>query len=347
MRSLRLVVNVGLAGFAGIAGAVGVGGCTSSLRSGPLTSPHVLAPAASAGFPGPAVAEPLPVACGTSPVDVGRIADPQLNEISGVVESRRNPALLFVHNDSGDSPRFFAIDRRGQVLAELELPSVPLLVDAEDIAIGPGPAGASFIYLGDTGNNFASFGLGIPRRKAVLYRVPEPDVPLSTRDAKIPIENVLPIVFTFPRGARDVEAFFIDPPSGDLFMLSKQSDHRSQLLRASAAVLAGGGGELELVGELGFGRASVPGSTMPTAASVSRDGGLILVRTYESVLLFRRAAGELVGSALARAPEVLPAPRERQGEAISFVDADSAFLTISEGVKPALKCARLPHKTER
>ena len=258
-----------------------------------------------------------------------------------MVESRKDPRVLFVHNDSGDLPRFFALDRAGQVLAELVLETVPLLIDAEEIAIGPGPGGGNFIYLGDTGNNFASFGQGIPRRKAVLYRIPEPEIPLSARHLKIPLREVFPIVFTFPRGARDVEAFFLDPASGDLFIISKQPDGHSQILGADAAMLAAGGGELRFLGELVFGQAPLPGSTMPTAASISRDGNAILVRTYSSVFLFRRAAGESVLSALTGAPVSQPSPQERQGEAISFVDGDSAFVTISEGVKPAINCVAL------
>jgi hypothetical protein len=265
----------------------------------------------------------------------------QLNEISGVVESHKNPEVLFVHNDSGDSPRFFAINRGGAILAELRLETVPLLIDAEDITIGRGPGGASFIYLGDTGNNFASFGQGIPRRKAVLYRIPEPDIPSSARNLKVPLREAFPIVLTFPRGARDVEAFFIDPVSGDLFAISKQPDGYSQVLTASAAQLAGGGGELVLLGELRFGTEPLPGSTMPTSASISPDGQGILVRTYSSVFFFSRRNGEPPMSALARAPLSYPSATEQQGEAIAFVDDATAFITISEGIKPAVNCVSL------
>jgi hypothetical protein len=289
----------------------------------------------------PEASAPEPVECGALPREIGRLGDTELNEISGVVESRKDPRVLFVHNDSGDSPRFFAIDRRGQVLVELVLEQLPLLLDAEEIAIGPGPGGGSFVYLGDTGNNFASMGLGIPRRKAVIYRIPEPEVPVAARQLKVVVQEVFPIVFTFPKGAQDVEAFFVDPRSGDLVMIAKQGDGRSQVLGATAATLAAGGGELVWLGELRFGQPPLPGNPMPTAASISRDGSAILVRTYSSVFLFARAVGESVQSALSRPPRELPAPRETQGEAISFVDEDGAFLTISEGVKPAINCARI------
>jgi hypothetical protein len=308
----------------------------------PLSAPPA---AASSAAPSEQTATaPLPGArpvCDATPREIGRLRDPQLNEISGVVESRKDPRVLFVHNDSGDSPRFFAIDRAGVVLAELVLESVPLMIDAEEIAIGLGPGGAQFIYLGDTGNNFASFRQGIPRREAVLYRISEPDISLTWHAQKLAVKEAFPIVFTFPKGARDVEAFFVDPQTGELFMISKQPDGYSQILSASAAMLAAGGGKLTLRGELRFGLPPLLGSTMPTAASISRDGSAILVRTYSSVFLFPRNAGEPVPAALSRAPIAEPSPLEPQGEAISFVDGDSAFVTISEGIKPPIHCAAL------
>lgn len=283
-----------------------------------------------------------PAECAASPRPIGRLREAQLDEISGVVESHKDPRVLFVHNDSGDSPRFFAINRQGEVLAELLLEQVPVLLDAEELALGPGPGGGSFVYLGDTGNNFASMGLGIPRRKAVIYRIPEPEVPLTARHQRVQVTDVFPIVFTFPKGAQDVEAFVVDPRSGDLLMIGKRGDGRSQLLGASAAMLAAGGGELTWLSELRFGEPPLPGNPMPTSASISRDGSAILVRTYSSVFLFARAAGESLPSALSRAPRELTAPAEQQGEAISFVDQDRAFLTISEGVGAAINCSRLP-----
>lgn len=279
--------------------------------------------------------------CRALPHAVGHVLDVRLDEISGLVESHHTPGVFFVHNDSSDSARFFALDRAGQVLAELVLETVPTLIDAEDIALGPGPGGESFVYLGDTGNNFASSGLGIPRLKSVIYRIPEPRVPLSARGSKLSLHEAFPIVLTFPEGARDIEAFFVDPTSGELLLIGKQSDGRSQVLSASPELMAAGGGKLQTVGELRFGREPLPGSPTPTAASISRDGSAILIRTYTSVFLFRRHAGESVMHALGRAPSRLPSPAEQQGEAIGFAESDRSFLTISEGLEPAVHCARI------
>ncbi len=299
-----------------------------------------LAVPATPEAPGAAVSLATSRPCGALPLEVGRVKSDELDEISGLAESRYAPGIFYAHNDSGDDARLFAIERSGRVLAELELRSVPRFVDAEDIAVGPGPGGGSFIYVADTGNNFALLGVGIPRRKAVIYRTPEPRVSRSGGQ-RLTVNETLSIVLTFPHGARDVEAMLVDPLDASLLLLSKERDGRSQLLAASAHVLAAGGGELELVGELRFGQEPLPGDPMPTAASISRDGLSILVRTYSSVFLFRREPGESMLAALKRAPKRLPSPREPQGEAISFSDGDTAFITVSEGEHPALWCTTL------
>jgi hypothetical protein len=317
-------------------------GC-SALRATPWPEPNAPAPAPVSVAPPPAkTAENPPTSpCPATPSAIGRVRDPQLDEISGVVESWRDPRVLFVHNDSGDTPRFFAIDRQGELLAELTLKTVPILLDAEDIAAGPGPAGASFLYLGDTGNNFASMGLGIPRRKAVIYRIPEPPVPITARHARLELTEAFPIWLSFPDGARDVEAFFVDPTNGDLILIGKQPDGVSQILLAPAALVAAGGGELSLLGQLRFGQAPLSGNPMVTSASIKRDGSAILIRTYSSVFLFDRLTGESIMAALGRPPRVLPSPPERQGEAIGFVDHDQGYLTISEGKNSALNCGAI------
>lgn len=322
------------------------------MRSEPLFVAALVACSASAPPPPPSAPGPqlaaagksaaTEAACGAAPTAIGRVQDSELNEISGVVEGRRSPGVFFVHNDSGDSPRLFAIDRRGALLAELVLATVPMLLDAEDIAIGPAPDGAWFLYLGDVGNNFASMGVGIPRRKAVLHRFAEPEVSTQARGSRIAIRDAFPITFTFPDGARDVEAFVIDPLSGDLLVVAKQGDGHSQILSAPAAMLAAGGGQLHLEHVLVFGRGDLPGSPMPTSASISRDGRSMLIRTYTSTFLFRRQGRESLAAALRRAPQQLPTANEHQGEAVGFADGDSAFMTISEGVKPAINCTLLP-----
>jgi hypothetical protein len=48
-------------------------------------------------------------------VHVGRVTHPPVDEMSGIVRSPQDDNVWWVHNDSGDAPRLFAIDRTGAV----------------------------------------------------------------------------------------------------------------------------------------------------------------------------------------------------------------------------------------
>src|SRR6476660_5572829 len=83
---------------------------------------------------------------------VGTIASNALAETSGIAASRRASGVWWVHNDSGDRARVFAIGNDGRDLGEFDLAGAAA-VDWEDIAVGPGPsAGTSSLYLADIGD---------------------------------------------------------------------------------------------------------------------------------------------------------------------------------------------------
>ena len=67
---------------------------------------------------------------------VGKLSEEELDEVSGLVASRAQSDLLWVHNDSGDGPRVFALDLSGRVRLEVTLRGADA-VDFEDLAIGP------------------------------------------------------------------------------------------------------------------------------------------------------------------------------------------------------------------
>ncbi|NLT76895.1 MAG: hypothetical protein GXX98_10255, partial [Planctomycetes bacterium] len=71
-------------------------------------------------------------------VEAGIVRTPLIQEASGLVASRKNPGVLWVHNDSGDTARVFAIDTRGNLLGVCSVTGAKAR-DWEDIAIGPGP----------------------------------------------------------------------------------------------------------------------------------------------------------------------------------------------------------------
>ena len=279
----------------------------------------------------------------------GEIADPALDELSGLVASRRHPGVLWAHNDSGATAEVFAVSDTGAALGTYDLPGAQN-IDWEDIAVGPGPdAGVSYLYVGDIGGN------AVERPEVVVYRVPEPtDAPDGTGGT---LSGVEPLTLRFPDGPADSEALFVDPLNGDLYLITKSFSGASTVLRAAAAALSAGSvTDLEAVAELQLADTgpydpafpfALP-STMVTAADISPDGSTILVRSYQQVLAFSRAPGVSVGEAMVGPPCAAPQVAEVQGEAIAFsADGDSYFtstevqLPIELGALPAGTLAAL------
>ena len=57
----------------------------------------------------------------SDPITAGTIAFDPLNEISGLAVSRAHPGVIWTHNDSGDTPRMFAIGGAGAFLGEVTI----------------------------------------------------------------------------------------------------------------------------------------------------------------------------------------------------------------------------------
>ena len=103
-------------------------------------------------------------------VDLGIIQSSQIKEASGIAASRKNPGVLWTHNDSGGKNRLFAFDTLGSNLGYYMLAGAQNH-DWEDIALGPA-AGTndSYLYVADIGDNSLS------RDVKFIYRVREPRV---------------------------------------------------------------------------------------------------------------------------------------------------------------------------
>jgi len=95
---------------------------------------------------------------------VAALQAPEIAESSGLVASRMNQGILWLHNDSGDSARLvrFSGDGAERQLISLGEPGdvrtytpPPIeAIDWEDVAIGPGPLTMTdYLYVGDIGDN--------------------------------------------------------------------------------------------------------------------------------------------------------------------------------------------------
>lgn len=256
---------------------------------------------------------------------LGELKTDKLNEISGIVESRRNIGVLWLHNDAGDSPRLFAVGLAGNLLAEVAVPGAKA-EDWEDVAVGPGPlASKPYLYIADTGDNAAS------RDQVTVYRAPEPLIDPGLGGVQTSLEQVESFAFRYPDGPRDAEALMVDPLSGDLFVVSKESDGKSKLYRAKAPLQPGSAVEFAKVGKLEFGKGLLVGDELATAADIAADGLHFAIRTRDHAFEWPRLPGESVAQALFAAPCVLPLKSEDQGEALAYAADGSGFYTVSEG----------------
>lgn len=251
------------------------------------------------------------------PVRTGSLQAAALDEVSGIAASRRNPGILWVHNDSGDRARVYAIDATGRLIGTYNLAGVDAR-DCEDIAVGPGPApGKDYIYLGDIGDNAAA------RDHVAVYRVEEPEVEVSGKPSEAFIAPVTAIKLKYEDGARDAETVMVDPVTSDLFIISKR-ELRSRVYRASAQDIAGGGTvTLRLVARLPWGWA--------TGGDISPSGTQVVVRGYASAAVWNRKPGTDFASTFKEKPVTIQLASEPQGEAICFSHDCKGCYTVSEG----------------
>ena len=265
-----------------------------------------------------------------------RVEFEPIGEMSGIV---RNPldGSFWVHNDSGDEPRLFALDTEGRVQIPDSLAddfhgeeeeagknSWPGLFienavnqDWEDVT-----SDGTNLYIADMGNNRNA------RRDLGIYVVPWislNDTQAATATRFIPVHY--PEQTGFPPLERHFDSeslFFADgslyaitkhrepfpnqrmQPGANLYRLDSQSESESNALAL-----------IDHHAEL----------TAATAAELSPDGNTLAVLSYTAVWLFERPAE---GDAWLSAPSrrlPLNVNAARQIEAIAWLDAETLIVT--------------------
>ena len=259
---------------------------------------------------------------------LGRVQPPKLIEASGLAVSRKNPGVLWAHNDAAGRARLFAMSDTGRDLGRYRLAGAKV-ADLEDIALGPGDKpGKWYLYLGDIGANNA------PRNHLIVYRVKEPKVKLTQRakTRKVKRKRITKYRLKYPKGAwYDAETLMVDPQSSDLYIVTKTSGNSAEVFRAEATLDAEGPNPLEHAATLPVAVSGGISSALVTGGDIAADGGSILLRTYADAYFWVRHRGEGVGEALERAPCRVPLRAEPQGEAISFAANGHGYFTVSEG----------------
>ncbi|NQV34997.1 MAG: hypothetical protein HQ515_20045 [Phycisphaeraceae bacterium] len=249
---------------------------------------------------------------------VGRIQSKQLDEISGIAVSRKNPGVFWVHNDSGGKAQIYAINVRGHLLSTFLVTGAKAR-DWEDIAIGPGPqANQSYLYIADIGDNKAK------QKTVTVYRVPEPMVSLTQPVSVDRTAKADAIKLKYPDRPRDAETLLVDPLTKDLYIISKR-ELTNKVYRAPYPQSTEDTTTLQFKATLGTG--------LSVGGDISAHGRFVVVRSALGAVLFERVSGKPLWEAFKKTPRALPVKSEPQGEAIAFDIEGRGYYTVSEGKK--------------
>lgn len=265
---------------------------------------------------------------------LANLSDTRINESSGLVASRRNANVFWTHNDSGDGPYLFAIDRAGNTLARFTLPNATN-VDWEDIAIGPGANGKLALYVGDIGDNNHN------RTDTCLYRIPEPKVDTSQtlQEAQTAAPEKFP--YRYPDGSHDCETLLVHPKTGEVFLVTKEASGQSSVyafplpLKPNEVVTLKKVAKQTFVSTLLTGRLA-DGERMATGGDISPNGKHLLIRTYLWAYEWDIAPKQPLAEIFSRKPRQYLLPLTKQGEAICYRADGLAWLITSEGVHTPL-----------
>jgi len=264
-----------------------------------------------------------------APEVTGEITNSEVTECSGLASSHDNPGVYWLHNDSGDTPRLFAVNGRGTTLAELTVENATH-EDWEDLSIIT-RAGTDRLVIGDIGDN------PMMRPSITLYLIDEPALTPESDEPQMLDAIAETIRLTYPDGASyNAESLAVDPVSGHLYLLTKDDRGMSRLFVHRGPFTPSS--EPHTVEEVARIQINAEGaiSTHATGMDISPSGDRVLVRTYFELIQWIRPSGTSVEDAVNSPRTVLASPPERQGEAVCFTADGAAFLTISEGSLPAV-----------
>lgn len=261
---------------------------------------------------------------------LANLTDNRLQESSGLTVSMRNPDILWTHNDSGDGPYLYAIDKKGRTLARFTVTGA-VNVDWEDLAIGPGANGKPALYIGDTGDNDRR------RTNTVVYRVEEPIVETGKtmqQGRTLPAEK---LVYHFPDGSHDCETLLVHPRTGEILLVTKEANGNSAVFAFPKPLQTGKQMFLTKIGEIHFANAFFRGDNrfargerMATGGAISPDGRYLVVRTYVSAYEWAIPDGKPIAETFRKAPRQVVLPLTKQGESVCYRPDSKAWFMTSE-----------------
>lgn len=253
-----------------------------------------------------------------------KLANPRIDESSGIACSRRVPGMFWTHNDSDDDARIYLFDAKGRDLGSCLLAGVTAY-DWEDMAsfkIGE----KCYLLICDTGNN------GRAAAVQMLYLVEEPPIDRQRGVSVKEVPVVQTIHYSYEDDYRDCEAVAIDPTDKTFYMVTKERGRQECFVYklpwpendAKRAFTARPIGKLRL--------------PEVTGMDISPDGRRAAVVTYHNAYEFSRGEKEDWAAGFARPPREIKVPERQQGESIGYgPDGRTLYLTSEKRPAPLIE----------
>lgn len=263
------------------------------------------------------------------PKVVGTIENKKITESSGLAASPCQTNVLWTHNDSGDKPNIFAINTKGEMLADFRVKGAENY-DWEDIAAFKNPNGDCFLYIGDIGNNKRLRG------EVTIYRVKEPQI--SENNSRF-TENADAIKVTYPDFRHDAETLMIHPKTGDIYILTKRLSGASAVYKLAANYSLDKTNTLEKITD--FTVPAVPNGFL-TGGDISPDGKRVILCDYfQAYELVLSGDAKNFDEIWKKKPLKIELGERSQGEAIGYsADGNSIFATSEKRNSPLIEVDR-------
>jgi hypothetical protein len=256
---------------------------------------------------------------------LGYSTDVRLKEISGLRSSKLNANRFWVHNDSGDAPKIYALSSSMKVEREFLLKGAEH-VDWEDMAGGT-YQGKPYLFIGDIGDNAA-------RRTSIrVYTVEEPQISDSAQLAEL-LPTAIELVY--PDGPRDAEALLFDERSEELLIVTKRDEKARVYAIDLKTAQNSGPNTLEFIGVLKIDPSPKDLAPMRryfhyiTAADQHENGSVIIKNYFRAWLYENPEKKQLRELLVSEIPTQLPYNLEQQGEAMAFDLDGIGYYTTSE-----------------
>ena len=240
----------------------------------------------------------------------------KLSQVSGLVASKSQPGVFWMHDDTVFGPYLYAVDGSGNVLQQYALQTSR--IDWEDIALGPA-GGFDYIYIGDFGDDSAQ------RTDCRILRVPEPTVPAAaTQPQPLTPEEFW---FTYPTGPQDCETLLFDPETGTPYVVEKTATaprvHKFPMPLDTAWDQYNPTTLISVQANGSF-------ATSITGGDASRDGRRVMLRSYNEAHEYARPAGASFDDIFNQQGVTVNVPGGQEYEGIAYGGDGTSLWTTTE-----------------